>query len=123
MSSARSIIVVDDDASMNHAIERLLTAAGWKTLTFASAEDLLQSGAWTSAHGFIIDIHLPGVSGFALHEQLQKSGVTAPVVFITAHDLEWVKKRAEQSGARGYFVKPFNGRSLIETLNRHCPPT
>ena len=108
---------------MNQAIERLLTAAGWKALTFASGEDLLQSGTAASADGFIIDIHLPGVSGFALHEQLQKSGVTAPVVFITAHDLEWVKKRAEQSGARGYFVKPFNGRSLIETLNRHCPPT
>ena len=123
MSSERFIIVVDDDASMNQAIERLLAATGWKAITFASGEELLQSGAAPSAHGFILDIHLPGVSGFALYEQLQKSGISAPVVFITAHDLEWVKKRAEQTGALGYFVKPFNGRSLIETLQRHCLPT
>lgn len=121
MSRARAIVVVDDDASMNQAIERLLTAAGWTALTFASAEALLDSGAAQTASGFIFDIHLLGLSGFALQEKLQQAGVTAPVAFITAHDLEWVKKQAERAGAMGYFVKPFNGRSLIETLDRNCP--
>ena len=52
----------------------------------------------------------------------QKAGFMAPVAFITAHDLEWVKKQAQLAGAIGYFVKPFDGRSLIETLDRHCSP-
>lgn len=120
MSRARAIVVVDDDASMNQAIERLLTAAGWTALMFASAEALLETDAPRTASGFILDIHLPGISGFALQEKLQQSGVTAPIAFITAHDLEWVKKQAERAGAMGYFVKPFNGRSLIETLDRNC---
>ncbi|HSI14552.1 MAG TPA: response regulator [Chthoniobacter sp.] len=122
MFPERAIVVVDDDASMNQAMERLLTAAGWTTLMFASAEALLESDAPGMASGFILDIHLPGLSGFALHEKLQKAGFMAPVAFITAHDLEWVKKQAQLAGAIGYFVKPFDGRSLIETLDRNCSP-
>jgi FixJ family two-component response regulator len=122
MSRERAIVVVDDDTSMSQAIERLLTAAGWKALTFASAEALLESDSAGTASGFIFDIHLPGISGFALHEKLQQSGFMAPVAFITAHDLEWVKNQAERAGAMGYFVKPFNGGSLIATLDRNCSP-
>jgi len=122
MSPERTIVVVDDDASMSQATERLLTVAGWKPLMFVSAEALLESDGVGMASGFILDIHLPGLSGFALHEKLQKAGIMAPVTFITAHDLEWAKKQAQSVGAIGYFVKPFDGRSLIETLDRNCSP-
>ena len=120
MENSHSIVVVDDDPSMGLAMERLLGAAGWHTVTFASAEALLESGTAESARGFILDIQLPGISGFELFEKLQVAGIKVPVIFITAHDRPWVQVKAEEAGAAGYFTKPFNGRSLIEALARNC---
>lgn len=114
------IVLVEDDASMSLAIKRLLEAAAWRVRAFLSAEALLESGGAEGAQGFIFDVNLPGLDGFALQEKLAGEGITAPFIFITGKDRPGARARAERAGAAGYFVKPFSGASLIETLNRSC---
>jgi FixJ family two-component response regulator len=116
------IIVVDDDVSMSQAIERLLAAFGWKTRTFASAEELLESGASAGAAVLILDVHLPGMSGLELHRRLSAAGGAPPVVFITAQDRPNVREQALQSGAAAYFTKPFSGNELIQVILQHLSP-
>ena len=62
----QSIVVVEDDAGMSKAIVRLLRAAGFQPVSFASAEELLQTAAVDSAACLVLDIHLPGLSGLEL---------------------------------------------------------
>ena len=111
--------MVDDDPEMNQAVERLLKAAGFSVTTFASAEALLRANAHHTAACLILDIHLPGLSGFELHEQLLLSNPSLPpVIFVTAYDEESSRQNARAAGAAGFFTKPFPGLSLVSTINR-----
>jgi|SRR5436190_16987864 len=113
-----NIVVVDDDAGMNQAIERLLNAAGFRALTFASGEALLKSGAAANAACLVLDIHLPGLSGFDLCRRLMQDGLALPVIFITAYDDPDSQAQAKSVGAVGFFTKPFPGQSLVAAITR-----
>lgn len=112
------IVVVDDDPSVSVALKRLLTAAGFGTAAFTSAEALLQAGVAAGAHCLILDVHLPGLSGFELRRRLMDTGATPPVIFITAHDEPGTRAQAEQAGAIAYLVKPFPGQGLLAAVTR-----
>ena len=121
MSCHGTIFVVDDDAGMCQAVERLLHANGWDACTFPSAEALLESGTMREAAGFVLDVQLPGLSGFDLAERIAREGVHAPVIFITARTELVNSLRAKRSGAAGIFAKPFSGRELLAALTHYLP--
>jgi FixJ family two-component response regulator len=112
------IVVVEDDASMSQAIERLLRAGGFAAVLFASAEAALEA-AGAAADCLVLDIHLPGMSGFDLYRRLTLSGQAVPAVFITARDEPAVRDEAERLGGAGsYLPKPFSGRDLLDAVTR-----
>jgi CheY-like chemotaxis protein len=115
-SSLRTIIVVDDDAEMGQAISRLLSAAGYRTTTFPSAEALLADEAFMRADCFILDIHLPGLSGFELRQRIAQRGVKTPVIFITAYDDAATRKQAQAAGAVALFTKPFRAQPMLAAI-------
>lgn len=113
----QSIVVVEDDVGMKKAIERLLRAAGFHPVSFASAEELLQAEAADSAACLVLDIHLPGLSGLELGRLLVTSGRARPLVFITGQDEPSLRDEAQRLGC-GYFRKPFEGKALLEAIRR-----
>jgi FixJ family two-component response regulator len=116
-SKKPKIVAVEDDASMGRAIERILLAGSFAPTIFASAEAALEDGAAQTADCLVLDIHLPGMSGFELYRQLALSGKTIPVVFITAHDEPDVRDEAKElGGATSYLAKPFSGRLLLDAV-------
>jgi len=115
-SQNRNIVVVDDDAEMRLAIERLLSASGFLAITFHSAEALLDSNAATNAACLILDIHLPGFSGFDLYRRLRERGHEIPVIFITAYDDQDARTQANELGAVAFLNKPFRGQQLLAAI-------
>ena len=113
-----SVLVVEDDDAMRKAIERLLCAAGFHAVLFPSAEALLESDAANSAGCLVLDIHLPGLSGFELRRRLAALGQNAPVIFITAQDEAATCAEAERLDCIAYFRKPFQGSALLETIRQ-----
>lgn len=114
-----TIVVVDDDDGARQAFERVLSAAGFHALAFASAESLLQSSAARSAACLVLDIHLPGLSGFELRRELARSGARQPpVIFITGQDEPAARGEAEALGAFAFLPKPFAGRALVDAVAR-----
>jgi FixJ family two-component response regulator len=69
---------VEDDASLCNAVRRLLKSAQCRVITFASAEEFVQSDFQGSPDCLLEDIRLPGISGFELQEQLLASGTQIP---------------------------------------------
>lgn len=117
MPNPRSIIVVvDDDAGMNQAIERLLKATGFQALTFSSGEALLDAGLPKNTACLIFDVHLPTMTGFELHQQITREGARLPVIFITAYDDPDSHARSASAGAVAFLTKPFSGQKLISAI-------
>jgi len=116
--TAPAIAVVDDDASVRRALQRLLRAAGFAVETFATAREFLDAGHWAQTACLVLDIHLPGMSGFELQEHLAVTGTPIPIVFITAHDEATTRERASRAGAVGYLRKPFDQDMLMEAIGR-----
>jgi len=113
MSMTRGpVVLVEDDAGLREALERVLAATGFAVCGFGSAEAALGDRATTKARCLVLDIQLPGISGFELYERLATGDNEPAVVFITAHDLPVNHDRARQLGAIGYLIKPFSGREL-----------
>lgn len=115
---APMVCVVDDDDSLLRALRRLLDATGFRVETFSSAEQFLESAHRERADCLVLDVHLGGLSGLDLQERLRTSGVSTPIVIITAHD-EWsTRERARRAGAIEYLRKPFDDDSLIEAIHK-----
>jgi FixJ family two-component response regulator len=112
------VCVVDDDDSILRALRRLLGATGFRVETFSSAEQFLKSEHRGRADCLVLDVHLSGLSGLDLQERLATSGVSTPVVIITAHDEEPTRERAERAGAIEYLRKPFDDDSLIDAIHK-----
>ena len=115
-------MVVEDDAGMRQAIERLLQAAGYSTAALESAEALLEAGAAAGAGCLVLDIRLPGFSGCELSARLAEDGGAPPVIFMTAHDEPAARAAAERAGGIAYLPKPFAGRMLLDAVARALGP-
>jgi len=119
MEGKPQIVVVEDDASVSHAIERLLSTSGWASRSFASAEAFLAWEDRDTASLLILDVQLPGMSGLDLQQTLMTAGHCPPVVFITGQDRPHFRSRAESACAAAYLTKPFTGKELTEIIRRH----
>jgi len=116
--TAPAIAVIDDDASVRRALQRLLQSVGFTVETFATASEFLDADYWAQTACLVLDIHLPGMSGFELAEYLAVSGVPIPLVFITALDDVSTREQVNRAGAAGYLRKPFDQNTLIEAITR-----
>ena len=119
MQKRRTIVaVVDDDPSMLKAAADLLDASGCIPSLFASGEEFLASGLAKKANCLLLDIHLDGLSGIELRQQLKSSDPMLPVIFMTALDDEVIRQQALQAGCVACLRKPFPARQLIDAIEK-----
>lgn len=83
---------------------------------FASAEDFLASDQVKSTSCLILDLYLPGMSGFELQTRLNLEGCKIPIIFITAHADEASRQRALNGGATDLLAKPVRREILFKAL-------
>ena len=121
MEGAKRVALVEDDTSMSQALARILRLAGYQPSTFVSAEALICDGAGAKADCLVLDVQLPGMSGFELRDRLVQSGIAVPVIFITAYDDAEARALAERANAI-YLAKPFMGKALIDAVARALLP-
>ncbi len=121
MASQRFLVgIVDDDLRVLESLEELLSAGGYKVLTFPSAEAFLNAIEYQLFDCLISDIVMPGMNGWELLRATRKRYPNLPVVLITALDQEQDSTKA--NGARRLFRKPFDGRELLEVLEGILKP-
>ena len=116
MSEHPLIAVVDDDASMRGALQRLLRLEGFRTVAFASAEDFLHAGQLQDIACLIVDVRMSQMSGLDLQRQLATTHCPIPLIFITAHGDEAVRAQAVRAGAVDFLYKPFPDEALLGAI-------
>jgi FixJ family two-component response regulator len=114
------IAVVDDDESIRRSVARALQVDGFAVRTFASAEEYLGRSPHDEPRCLVLDVDLGGMSGFDLHDRLQATGPTPPIVFITA--MHWIPEAqlAARAGPHGFLRKPFAADALVALVRRHA---
>ncbi len=110
------VFVVDDDESVRASLKLLIESSGYDVVTFKSAEDFLDSRFRENPCCLVLDICLPGMSGFKLQEHLVQSQNRTPVIFITGHDRHRMEDEAMRLGAVAYLKKPFDDKCLLDVI-------
>ena len=114
---SRLVAIVDDDKSVQTALQDLVESEGLSTLCFGSAEEFLNSGAQRTASCLIADVRMPGISGLELQAKLKAEQCPIPIIFITAHGDAKMRIQAMRDGAVEFLTKPFDNAVLLETVH------
>ncbi len=112
------VAVVDDDQSLCRSLSRLLRAAHFQPITYASAEEFLADTKHPKFDCLVLDIQLEGMSGLELSQRLSAVKDLTPVVFITANDDPEVRAQAKASGCVGFFRKTDSGADVLAAIRR-----
>ena len=116
--TSRFLAILDDDESVQAALQDLIQAEGMSALCFSSAEQFLCSGAKRKVGCLIVDIQMPGMSGIELQAHLNTERCPIPIIFLTGRGDIPLAVCAMKQGASDFHTKPVNGTSLLNSVAR-----
>ena len=111
-----TVFVVDNDVSVRESLTLLITLAGWKVETFASAQEFLARPRVLTANCLVLEVSLPDLSGLELQERVAADRVEMPIIFITGNGDIPMTVRAMKAGALEFMTKPFDEKVLLSAI-------
>jgi FixJ family two-component response regulator len=119
MAETQAIVfVVDDDASVREALERLVRSAGLRVEAFASAEEFLTRPKADAPSCLVLDVQLPDLNGLDLQRRMVDANADIPIVFITGHGDIPTTVRAMKAGAVEFLTKPLVEGDVLESIRQ-----
>ena len=110
------ILIVEDDKNISEMVTDYLSGEGYEVLPVSTGESAISALEQTSYDLALIDLMLPGCSGFDVVKSIRKKSVM-PVIIITAKDNDIDKTRGLNLGADDYVTKPFTPLELLARVN------
>ena len=116
--SPKTVLVVDDDRPMRALCRASLEEAGFRVLEAAGGEEALESVRAERPDLILLDIMMPGISGWEVTSALlaDRSTDQIPIIFISARRELADRVRAFGLGAQDYVTKPFDPTALAKTV-------
>jgi len=112
-----TILVVEDEPTLSRLLSYNLTQEGYATKVIDNGNEALQEGLENSYDLIILDVMLPGLSGFEVLEQLRSKGIKTPVIILTARNAEEEIVQGLKLGADDYVTKPFGVAELLARVS------
>lgn len=116
---SREVLVVEDNTDMREALRSFLSLHGFNVIAVDSTEDGIDAVDENEFAIALIDINLPGKSGFSMIEYIRESGNEMPLIAMTARDGLQDKLAGFELGLNDYIVKPFDLRELLARMQSH----
>ena len=113
VEDAKHILVVEDEPQMRSMLADNLEFEGYRVTAVTSGEEAMQAVAGRHYALLLIDVMLPGMSGFELCQQLRARSLHMPIVVLTARTHEQDRIRGLDLGADDYVSKPFSVSELL----------
>ena len=112
------VLVVDDEPNIVLSLEFLMQHAGFEVDTAEDGESALSRIAESPPDLILLDISLPGISGFDVLERLRQDPAHAKlaIIMLTAHGREVEREKGLALGADDYITKPFSTQALVEKV-------
>lgn len=112
-----TIHIVDDDPGMLKYLSELVSTINYKSATYSSANEFLDSYIENGLGCLILDLRLPGISGLELHQQLIDNRIDLPVIMISGFGDISTAVTAIKAGALDFLEKPFKGQELLDLVH------
>lgn len=113
-----SVFIIDDDPGVRSALGMLIESHGLTAHGLASAEAFLDAYAPSRNDFLVVDLHLVGMNGAALLEELRIRGFNVPAVLMTGRPDDALASRAMTAGAAAVLTKPFKSAELLRIVER-----
>ncbi|AMN46290.1 Fis family transcriptional regulator [Steroidobacter denitrificans] len=116
----RTILAVDDSASMRQMVKYTLEGAGYTVVQAADGVDALAYARHAGADLVLTDVNMPRMDGITLVRELRAldNYKFTPMLVLTTESGQETRQRGKQAGATGWIVKPFNPAQLLKTIER-----
>lgn len=110
------LLVIEDDPALGASLARTLRFEGYAPTLVTSGEDALAELERQSVGCILLDLGLPGISGFELTRRLRRLGDLTPILMLTARQLTGDRVAGLDAGADDYLVKPFEVEELLARI-------
>jgi two-component system chemotaxis response regulator CheY len=121
---AKTILIVDDSASMRRVVGIALKGAGYEVIEGCDGRDALSKLTGQKVHLIISDVNMPIMDGISFLKAVKTLPAYkfTPVIMLTTESEESKKREGQAAGARAWVVKPFQPEQLVNAVQRLCLP-
>jgi two-component system, LuxR family, response regulator FixJ len=112
------VYVVEDDPAVRRLLASLAKSVEQPLLSFASAQEFMESYLSDRAGCLIVDIRMPEIGGMELIETLSAKGIRIPIIVLTGYGNVQLAVRAFKAGVFDFIEKPFSGQDLLDSIHR-----
>jgi DNA-binding response OmpR family regulator len=116
MAQRKTLLIVDDDADLRSAVAEQLEAEGFATLGAAMAKEGLEAALQYKPDLILLDVDLPDMDGREACREMRRSGVTAPIIILTAAAGDEDTVQGLEAGANDYVTKPYKFAVLLARI-------
>jgi FixJ family two-component response regulator len=120
--AARSVWLLDDDASLLKALGRLMKSAGLSAEKFSHPAALLARLKEARCQVVVLDVWMPDINGLEVQTQLRRKSPETQIIFMSGRDEPSVRDAAMSGGALAFLRKPFEDEALVQLVRRALEP-
>ncbi len=120
----KTIMVVDDSASMRQVVGIALKGAGYEVIEGKDGKDAIAKLTGQKVHLIISDVNMPVMDGITFLKQVKQmpNYKFTPIIMLTTESEEAKKREGQAAGARAWVVKPFKQEQLLTAVQKLCLP-
>ncbi|KQV73256.1 response regulator [Rhizobium sp. Root1220] len=111
-----TVHIIDDDANLRLSLQNFFESIGMEADEFGSADEFLEVADLSVPGCILLDVKLPGMNGIELQACLKAAGHPLPIIFMSGNANVSISVHAMKEGAFDFLLKPFDGKTLIETV-------
>ncbi len=114
----KRVLLIEDEPNIIEAISFILSRDGWDVKTHSNGHDAMEAVRGRQPDLVILDVMLPGRSGFDILQDIRSDAefASVPVLMLTARGQEKDREMAERSGASRYMTKPFSNAEVLDAV-------
>jgi len=121
---AKTIMIIDDSASLRQVVSITLTGAGYQVIEACDGRDALAKLTGQKIHLMISDVNMPNMDGISLLKAVRELPAYkfTPIIMLTTEAGEEMKKAGQAAGAKAWVIKPFKPEILLTAVSRLILP-
>jgi two-component system chemotaxis response regulator CheY len=119
----KKILIVDDSVTVRQQVKLALVPAGYEVIEAVDGLDGLEKiRGHADLSAVLCDVNMPNMTGLEMIASIQTEGISAPIIMLTSEGQPSLVRRARESGAKGWIVKPFKIDLLLATIKKVTAP-
>lgn len=121
---SKTILIVDDSASLRQVVNIVLTRAGYHVLEAEDGKKALDHLNGQKIHLIVSDVNMPVMDGISFVKEVKKmpSYKFTPIIMLTTEDQEEKKREGQLAGAKAWIVKPFQPEQMLQAVSKLILP-